>query len=122
MTIKLKLFIQGGFCMPGCCGVPTPRATDGEPLYAKPWAYESKVNALLNELHSRYSERLDISVANSWGFFELWDVLRLKITPSKPTWVLEGKKVFEGVPGVDEIMATVDAVIGAENQSAAGVI
>ncbi|MDR3221424.1 MAG: hypothetical protein LBU46_05365 [Candidatus Accumulibacter sp.] len=122
MTVKLKLFIQGGFCMPNCCGAPTLRATDGEALFAKPWEYESKVNELLKELRSRYGERLDVSVVNSWGFFELWDVLRLKISPSKPTWVLEGKKVFEGVPKADEIMAAVDAAIGGQNQSAAAVI
>jgi hypothetical protein len=112
MPLRLKLFVQGGFCMPGCCGVSALRATDGEPLYSKPWEYAQEVGELLKELRSRYGERLDVSVVNSWGFFALWDVLRLKITPSKPAWVLEGKKIFEGVPEADDLMAAVDAAMG----------
>jgi hypothetical protein len=111
LTARLKLFVQGGFCMPGCCGVAALRSTDGEPLYSKPWEYSGEVEKLLNALRARYGGRLEVSVENSWGFFALWDVLRLGITPSKPTWVINGHKIFEGVPEEREIFAAVDAEI-----------
>ncbi|MDR1376429.1 MAG: hypothetical protein LBJ22_02870 [Synergistaceae bacterium] len=116
MTAKLKLFIQETFCMPGCCCAATLRATDGEPLFSNPQDYEADVRRLLDALRARYGARLDISVVNSWGFFALLDVLRLKITPSKPTWVLNGKKIFEGLPDSDELIAAVDSRVGAESQ------
>jgi hypothetical protein len=111
MAARLKLFMQGGFCMPGCCCVTALRATDGTPLYSKPSEYSSDVGKLLKALRERYNERLDVSVVNSWGFFALWDVLKFKITPSKPTWVLEGKKIFEGVPEESDLMSAIDAAI-----------
>jgi hypothetical protein len=112
MAAKLKLFMQGGFCMPGCCGATALRTTDGEALYSKPGEYDREVGELLKVLRDRYGDRLDVAVVNSWGFFALWDVLRLKITPSKPTWVLDGKKVFEGVPKPGDLMSAIDAEIG----------
>jgi hypothetical protein len=110
---KLTLFVQGGFCMPGCCGVTALRSTDGEPLFSRPGEHAEKLSGLLVELRARFGGRLEISVENSWGFFALWSVLRLGITPSKPTWVMNGKKLFEGVPDVEYLVSAVEREITA---------
>ncbi|MDR1966177.1 MAG: hypothetical protein LBQ36_05665 [Synergistaceae bacterium] len=110
---KLKLFVQGGFCHPGCCGVVSLRSTDGTALYSDPEGYRIEVGKLLAAVKDRYGRRVDVSVVNSWGMLALWDVLRLKITPSVPTWVMEGKKICEGTPEPGELLAAIDAELGA---------
>jgi hypothetical protein len=109
VTVKLKLFIQQGFSLPKCCAVETNRAADGEPLFTDQGENIRRINELLAALNKRYGERLEISVANSWGFLEFWDVIKLKITPHKPTWVIDGVKLFEGVPSIEELSDAISA-------------
>jgi hypothetical protein len=111
MREKLKVFIQGRFFMPGCCGITALRATDGEALFADPGEFRAPVRELVDAVKKRYGERLDVSVVNSWGFFSLWDVVRLGIKPSVPTWVIGSKKIHEGVPSPDGLFAAIDAEI-----------
>jgi hypothetical protein len=111
MTVKLKLFMQGGFSMPVCCGVSALRSTDGTSLYSNPKDYADGIRELISNLRTLYGKELEISVVNSWGFFALWDVLKLRITPSVPTWVLEGKKIFEGVPSPDSLAKAIDGAM-----------
>jgi hypothetical protein len=109
MTVKLKIFMQGGFCMPGCCGFTTGRTTDGEVLYSDQRENVAGVGKLMSAIKEQYGEQVEVSVVNSWGFFALWDVLRLKITPSIPAWVLEGKKICEGLPERGDLLQVLDA-------------
>ncbi|MDR1651967.1 MAG: hypothetical protein LBR87_09290 [Synergistaceae bacterium] len=97
--------------MPGCCGVTALRSTTGEPLYSNPREYAADVGKLLRELRDRYGSGVEISVVNSWGFWALADVIRLKITPSKPAWVLDGKKIFEGVPDPGVLFDAIDSAL-----------
>ncbi|MDR1514856.1 MAG: hypothetical protein LBS45_04110 [Synergistaceae bacterium] len=113
MALELKLFTQGRFFMPGCCGVTTLRFTDGEELFSNPAEYKDEINGLLTAVKERYGNRLDVSVVNSWGFFALWDVIRFAITPSKPAWIMRGKKIVVGVPDKDELFAAIDAELTA---------
>jgi hypothetical protein len=109
MGEKLEVFIQGRFFMPGCCGIATLRATDGEELFSDPEEFHAPVKKLIDAVKERYGEALDVSVVNSWGFFSLWDVVRLGIKPSVPTWVMRSKKIHEGVPSQDALFAAIDA-------------
>jgi hypothetical protein len=101
--------MQGRFFMPGCCGVTTLRATDGEELFSNPDEFRAPVGKLIDAVKERYGEALDVSAVNSWGFFSLWDVVRLGIKPSQPTWVIGSKKIHEGVPSEDGLFAAIDA-------------
>ncbi|MDR0654008.1 MAG: hypothetical protein LBG12_11995 [Synergistaceae bacterium] len=109
MGEKLKVFIQGRFFMPGCCGITTLRGTDGEELFSNPEEFRAPVKKLIGAVKERYGERVDVSVVNSWGFFSLWDVVRLGIKPSVPTWVMNSRKIHEGVPSQDGLFEAIDA-------------
>ena len=113
MGEKLKIFMQGNFFMPGCCGISTLRATDGGELFSNPEEFRAPVEKLIDAVKLRYGERVDVSVVNSWGFFSLWDVVRLGIKPSVPTWVMGSKKIHEGVPSEDDLFAAINAKLSA---------
>jgi hypothetical protein len=109
MGEKLKVFMQGRFFMPGCCGITALRATDGEELFSDPEEFRAPVRKLIDAVKERYGEALDVSVVNSWGFFSLWDVIRLGIKPSEPTWVMGSKKICAGVPEEGDLFGAIDA-------------
>jgi hypothetical protein len=67
------------------------------------------VGKLIDAVKERYGEALDVSAVNAWGFFSLWDVVRLGIKPSLPTWVMNSRKIHEGVPSRDGLFAAIDA-------------
>jgi hypothetical protein len=112
MGEKLKVFIQGRFFMPGCCGVTMLRATDGEELFSNPEEFRAPVGELIDAVKERYGDALEVSLVNSWGFLSLWDVVRLGIKPSVPTWVMRSKKIHEGVPSLDVLFETIDGELG----------
>jgi hypothetical protein len=109
MGEKLKIFMQERFFMPGCCGVTALRATDGEALFSNPEEFRAPVGKLIDAVKERYGKKVEVSVVNSWGFFSLWDVVRLGIKPSVPTWVIGSKKIHEGIPSQEDLFAAIDA-------------
>ncbi|MDR1651966.1 MAG: hypothetical protein LBR87_09285 [Synergistaceae bacterium] len=106
--LKLKLFMQQTVCMPLFFAFGYPRATDGELLIADQRRYFHRIGRIMDELRERYGE-VELSVVNSWGMFALWDVLKLGITPRLPTWVLNGKKICEGVPDPKRLFEAIDS-------------
>jgi hypothetical protein len=109
MNVKLKLFLQQGFCLPMCCAFDTGRTTDGRPLFTNQEKNIRGINELLRELRECRAGQVEVSVVNSWGFKSLWEVMRLGIKPHEPTWVLGGRKIYEGVPSLSELLAAIDA-------------
>jgi hypothetical protein len=71
----------------------------------------------METLVERYGDALEVRIKNSWGFFTFREVVRLKITPRIPTWVMDGRKIYEGVPNVKILCKAIDAAledVGAE--------
>lgn len=115
MAVQVTLFIQQGFCLPVCFSSGIPRSTDGEPLLENQGKYLHRIERLMEELHARYGDAVRVDVKNSWGLFTLFDVVRLKITPRVPTWVVGRRKICEGVPGIKVLAAAIDEEIRASS-------
>ncbi|GHS96016.1 hypothetical protein AGMMS50276_13690 [Synergistales bacterium] len=110
MTVKLKVFLQSEACMPGCNWCRTHRETDDEPLpnHLRDTAHVTK---LLKALKEHYGPMIEVSVVSPWNLFALWDCFRLNITPAKPAWVIGKKKLYEGIPELENLISIIDAKI-----------
>ena len=58
---------------------------------------------LLRSLKERYGERVHISVVDPRNPFVLWYAIRYGAWATFSTWILNGKKIFEGIPGLEEL-------------------
>lgn len=38
----------------------------------------------------------------------LWDNIRFGVRPSRPVWILEREKIYEGVPSLEYIRSMID--------------
>jgi hypothetical protein len=92
-----------------CFAFGFPRATDGEPLFANQGKYLHRIDRIMEALEERYGDAVDVIIKNSWGFFTFRDVVKLKITPRIPTWVIGSRKIYEGVPDVKVLCGAIDA-------------
>jgi hypothetical protein len=51
---------------------------------------------------------LDISIVDPRNVLALWDNIRYGVRPSKPTWILDRKKFYEGVPDLAVLQRAID--------------
>ena len=63
---------------------------------------------LLRSLKERYGERVYISVVDPRNPFVLWYAIRYGAWASFTTWVLNSKKIFEGIPELEELERLID--------------
>jgi hypothetical protein len=70
------------------------------------------VEELLRALKERYGERLDVSVVNPRNIMAFWDNIRYGVRPSVPVWVLDRKKVYEGLPDLAHLQSLIDEKMG----------
>ena len=82
----------------GGCGAYIP---GGEPLEERQDAV-SAIRELLLKTKETFGENVDISVMDPRSIFSFVDNFRYNIKGTAPAWIVDGKKVFEGVPGWDE--------------------
>lgn len=76
--------------------------------------HTESIGRLLRALRERYGERLDVSVVDPRNMLALWDNIRFRIRPSRPAWILENRKCFEGIPDLDELQNLIDAAMARE--------
>jgi hypothetical protein len=69
------------------------------------------VGELLRSLKERYGNRLDISIVDPRNILSLWDNIRYSVRPSKPAWILDRKKIGEGVPNLTDLQNAIDEKI-----------
>ena len=86
----------------------TPEEKASFPAQAK---HTEEIGRLLRALRERYGERLDVSVVDPRNMLALWDNIRFRVRPSKPAWILENKKLFEGIPELDDLQRAIDAAM-----------
>ncbi|MDR1377673.1 MAG: hypothetical protein LBJ36_01275 [Synergistaceae bacterium] len=106
MKIVLKIIMKHSVARWCCCGGPPDIWREKPP---KPAEYVSRVAERIRELERRYGNRLDMSVKDPSDLLSLWDVFRYRVRSDVPTWILEGKKVFEGIPDLDQLSNAIDA-------------
>ena len=70
---------------------------------------------LLQSLKERYGDKLDVSVVDPRSPLVLWYALRYQAWATFFTWVLNSKKIFHGIPQLEELERLIDAEL--ERQS-----
>jgi len=63
---------------------------------------------LLRSLKERYGDRVQISVVDPRNPLVLWYAIRYRAWASFSTWVLNSKKIFEGIPELEELERLID--------------
>jgi hypothetical protein len=71
-----------------------------------------EVQERLQALRERYGGRLDISVVNPRSIKAFLDNIRYGVRPGVPVWVLDRKKVYEGLPDVADLQSVIDEKMG----------
>ena len=60
------------------------------------------IRSILQKTREQYGESVEISVMDPRSIFSFIDNIRYNIKGTDPTWIVNGKKVFEGVPSWEE--------------------
>ena len=64
---------------------------------------------LLRSMKERYGDKLEVSVVDPRNPLVLWYALRYRAWGTFSTWVLNRKKIFEGIPQIEELERLIDA-------------
>ncbi len=62
----------------------------------------SLIRELLTKTRETFGESVEITVMDPRSIFSFVDNFRYNIKGTAPAWIVDGKKVYEGVPGWDE--------------------
>lgn len=110
MAVRLKIITERSVYRCGCAGCMayTPEEKASFPAQQ---IHAEEIGRLLRALRERYGERLDVSVVDPRNMLALWDNIRFRIRPSRPAWILENKKLFEGIPELGELQSAIDATL-----------
>ena len=66
---------------------------------------------MLRNLRERYGSRLDVSIVDPRNILSLWDNIRYSVRASKPVWILDRKKIGEGVLNLTDLQNAIDEKI-----------
>ena len=69
---------------------------------------------MLRNLRERYGSRLDVSIVDPRNILSLWDNIRYSVRASKPVWILDRKKIGEGVLNLADLQSAIDEKIVGE--------
>jgi hypothetical protein len=129
VTVRLKVIAARSADGCGCACACSYYNTDGgsangkdtERKDCRPGEQQNArvVDELVQVLKDRWGDRLAVSVVEPGGVRALWDIIRYRVPPSVPVWVLNGKKIFEGVPDLAALQDAISAC--AISESAGGI-
>jgi hypothetical protein len=118
MALKLKVFLQRKSDvyehMRGCCCCPSYLSVENGFLPPRYEEYIQGVGELLRTVRDRYGVRVEVTVVNPLSLFALWDSIRYRIAPNVPAWVLGRRKIFDGLPDVEELIGVLDEALEKE--------
>ena len=68
------------------------------------------IGALLRAVKDRYGDKINISIKDPRFITSVWDNLRYKVQmrPPLPAWVVDRKKICDGIPKLDELKREID--------------
>ncbi|TDY61750.1 hypothetical protein C8D99_105163 [Aminivibrio pyruvatiphilus] len=107
-NVKLKLIMErsaaGGS---GGCSTYVPGSEETE------WRKDSaeEIGALLSGIRETFGDRVHISVMDPRSIFSFFDLFRYRVRGTDPVWILNGRKVFEGVPSRDELEQSIQRLL-----------
>ena len=67
------------------------------------------MSGLLRSLKEHYGTRLELYIVDPRNVAALWDNIRFNVRPSRPAWILGRRKIFEGIPRIEELQNIIDA-------------
>ena len=107
-NVKLKLIMErsaaGGS---GGCSTYVPGSEETE------WRKDSaeEIGAFLSGIRETFGDRVHISVMDPRSIFSFFDLFRYRVRGTDPVWILNGRKVFEGVPSREEIEQSIQRLL-----------
>ena len=107
-NVKLKLIMErsaaGGS---GGCSTYVPGSEETE------WRKDSaeEIGALLSGIRETFGDRVHISIMDPRSIFSFFDLFRYRVRGTDPVWILNGRKVFEGVPSRDELEQSIQRLL-----------
>lgn len=110
MTVRLKVIMERGVCRAGCCGCLSYSAED-KASFPKLQENIESVGEILRVLRDRYGDKVEVSLVDPRNMLAFWDNIRYRIRPAAPAWILGGKKIFEGIPGLAELQRALDLAL-----------
>lgn len=62
------------------------------------------VAELLRGVRTSFGDKVDVVMVDprAW-ILSLFDLIRYNVKATKPVWILDGKKIFEGIPSKEEL-------------------
>jgi ABC-type multidrug transport system ATPase subunit len=69
-----------------------------------------KIKDLLKKIRDEYGKKIKLSTHDPRNLTSIPADIKHHIKSSQPTWILDGKKLFEGVPEWEELKKEIDKV------------
>ena len=107
---KIKLFLEKDSFNVGCVGV---KYTEEERRSLPQGKNMDQIGSILNALRNKYGDTLEISIIDPRSIISIVDNIRYNVKSSKPTWVLDGRKIFEGIPLWEDLENSIDPLMAA---------
>ena len=63
---------------------------------------------LAHAVKNRYGNKVDVSIIDPRHILSFWYYLRYKVSRSLPAFVLDRKKIFDGVPELADLERAID--------------
>ncbi|MBL3540225.1 hypothetical protein [Aminivibrio sp.] len=70
-------------------------------------AAREAAGALLVKIRERYGESMEVNIYDPRCCFWFFDLIRFNIR-AEPTWILDGKLLWRGIPSWDELREKID--------------
>lgn len=102
---RLKVFLeQPGFSV-GCIDLEySEEEMKSFPLTEK----RLVVGRILVSIRERYGDRLRVDLLDPRNIMSFFDILRFRVKSTEPTWILDGRLLFRGVPEWKDIQREID--------------
>ena len=68
------------------------------------------VGELLRVVKDCYGDKINISITDPRDIFSVWDNVRYRVQmrPSIPAWILDRKKICDGIPDLRDLQRAID--------------
>lgn len=105
---RLKLLVEKGSFNVGCFGINYTK----EELGSLPQSRNlDAIGALLTRIREKYGERVDISIIDPRNMLSIFDNIRYNVKSTEPTWILDNRKIFVGIPSWHDLEDKIDNII-----------
>jgi len=71
-----------------------------------------QVGKLLVAVRDTFGDSLRVDLVDPRSITSLLDIIRFRVKCTEPAWVLDGRLVFRGIPGWDDLRQSIEGAIG----------